>query len=362
MKQQKFKSALLVMLTLVLVSATAVAITWATTDGKGTNVKKNTFVNTPNIALQLAEDTWNGQDFGSVDTVAPTGTDSITTPITSTAFAHNDDLGENKAKAYNAGDLIDKNPCLKNSTTSTHDTDYIRDPSETSGQVTYDEWVGMSVKYEIKMPATVYGPAAGNTGTGAEATPLSVTALGANNATGANEFIGKWLTFDSYTNFSAALATVRKGTSASNTDGFNLGNGTDSAAGAHNGQWTEYSSGNKTFFVYNNKIAQDKRTNTLFDFVKINEFASGADGYIYATAGGSAVRLYKINIKGATYTYTDNNSVQQTATVDTDNYVYISQLPEFKITLKGYAVQGDNVANLDAAKTELEALRAAENS
>ena len=125
MKLKKIRNALLVVLTLALVSATAVAVTWAYTEGNFGSAE-NTFTN-EDIAAELTEWEWDGDK----STVDSTSTHQINDKTTST-------LGMNIAKSYSPSQTIPKNPSISNiSDTSENSTD---DPKE---------WVAMTVRYYI---------------------------------------------------------------------------------------------------------------------------------------------------------------------------------------------------------------------
>ena len=76
-------------------------------------------------------------------------------------------------------------------------------------------------------------------------------------------------------------------------------------------------------------------TTTLFDCVKINdvsqEWVDTGAGYL------GLIQLYELHIEGL-----DESGD------DFDQTIYVTALPEFRIDLAGYAVQGDNVAYGDA--------------
>lgn len=122
--KKKIKSAFLVVLTLALVSAAAVAITWAF-DAPEAKLgdKTNTFTS-GNITTQLTERAWDNSKSDD-----DTGSDY-----------DNKDLGQTKAKNYMPGASIPKNPKMTNN--SEHDINeyvairasfYIMVPKETSG-------------------------------------------------------------------------------------------------------------------------------------------------------------------------------------------------------------------------------------
>lgn len=123
MKLKKIRKALLVVLTLALVSATAVAVTWAFTEAKLTG-KDNEFHN-EDISAELTEWEWDGKP-SSVDS-DPSHTITSGTPT----------LGEELAKSYSPEMTIPKNPSISN----------ISDTSATGTEPT--EWVAMTVRYYL---------------------------------------------------------------------------------------------------------------------------------------------------------------------------------------------------------------------
>lgn len=105
--------------------------------------------------------------------------------------------------------------------------------------------------------------------------------------------------FTSYDQFAAAIATV-----------------SSDKGGTFNSAWT--GNGTKTVFFYNSTLNNYASTETLFDKVTINNITPNASGEYTFTVG--------------------------TETVKTD------ALPQFNITLNGYAVQADGISNVEAAK------------
>lgn len=100
--KQKIKGAFLVVLTLALISAAAVAITWAFNAPESTmGTKVNTFTS-GSITTALTERAWNNTKADD-----DTGTDYATA-----------DLGETKALNYVAGQAIPKNPKMTNTSTN----------------------------------------------------------------------------------------------------------------------------------------------------------------------------------------------------------------------------------------------------
>ena len=121
MKLKKFRNALLFALTLALISATAVAITYAL--GKSIGSAENTFTNEPTIKVDISEVDWDNS----------TGYNEAT---------HNTntyELGRVKAQKYYAGAVIPKNPKLTNTSTANN-----------------SEYVAMTVVYKVKIDGTWY--------------------------------------------------------------------------------------------------------------------------------------------------------------------------------------------------------------
>ena len=104
MKLKKIRNALLVVLTLALVSAASVAITFALTDTMNTITNELT---SKSIAVQLSEQKWDG--------VPGTGETDLQLPT--------ENLGETKANGYQLNTVIPKNPSLYNS--SAEEPEYV---------------------------------------------------------------------------------------------------------------------------------------------------------------------------------------------------------------------------------------------
>lgn len=160
MKLKKIRNALLVVLTLALVSATAVAVTWAYTEGSFSNAE-NTFTQ-EGITAQLTEKLWDG---GKPDN------DSVNLPSTTVK-------GETMALSYSPNMTIPKNPSITNNSDSSNTTS--NDPAE---------YVAMTVRYYLT------------------------------NDEGATRYY-----FSGYTAFKNAIAKVQFSNSGTVTDGFNTNN------------------------------------------------------------------------------------------------------------------------------------------
>ena len=344
MKLKKIRNALLVVLTLALVSATTVAITWAAkTKVELADDKTNEFTNNPNIGLQFRELTFDtlpfGTDRSADDSNVPksgnlTDDQKQTLPdgsqITTAAG-----LGYNMARSYSTNDYIPKNPQLRNST-NTQNADDGSNPFDSSNELngsTSDEWVALGVKYTLNIPATVYKKDDSNAEhTGADAAhAITVTPVSAGTSNTA--YAGDTVTFDNYTDFTTAIATVgyvasdatNKALSASTT-GIRAGTTNNTET------WKDISTGTKgTLYMYNKIVQQNGVTTTLFDTVHINNVAQR-----YVNTGSGVLNLYELTITAKTSAATNNQL--------TSEVIYVSTLPQFEIDLKGYAIQADNVS------------------
>jgi len=111
MKLKKIRNALLVVLTLALVSATAVAVTWAASDTF--NSVTNTF-NESSIDVDISEVHWNGTP-STWSTTSGTAETNPNIPV--------NDQGKTIAAKYTQTDNIPKDPVLEN--TSTDEDEYV---------------------------------------------------------------------------------------------------------------------------------------------------------------------------------------------------------------------------------------------
>lgn len=218
MKLKKIKNAFLFVLTLALVSAAAVAITYALGTSMGT--AENTFTSEPNIDVEISElDFDNSTGHGET----PHPNDYV--------------LGQEKALKYYPAAIIPKNPKLTNTSPASN-----------------DEWVAMTVEYQVKIGTT-------------------------------------WYTYPGYSEFKSALASVQ----TSGTNEFNTTN------------WEEKTGSNGKVFYYKSKLAKDGNTATLFNNVIINStFTMSGTNYVItyynegsaATANVSTLPDFRINLKG----------------------------------------------------------------
>ncbi len=340
MKLKKIRNALLVVLTLALVSATTVAITWALAT-KDISPVTNKFTSNPEIKLEFQEPTFDAKTWGEertpTDSSVPTGATTNDWPTGSDAPAKPelpdgstidipDNLGYNKARKYTSESIIPKNPQLRNSTNVTFTTDNYQQNGTTS-----DEWVALKVKYSLTVTASTFKATSGNTGTGDDKSdPILVEAF---TPTGT-------LVFDTYDDFSHAIASVGyipAGATAANKA---LDKALDDQRiGTTGDTWRDISDGKGTLFMYNRKLttASDatRKTDTLFDCVRINEMTQK-----WVKSGEATPELYYVfelrgKIGESTVGVLGNSGSYQT--------VYMQNLPDFDISMSGYAVQGDNL-------------------
>lgn len=137
MKSNKIKNVLLIALTLVIVAAASVAITYAAVSAN-LGSKDNTFSN-EEITVEISEQKWDGEPgTGETDEDIPT-----------------EELGSEIAKSYSPNMIIPKNPMLTNI-------------SDTTAAVGADpkEWVAIKATYTAKI--TVNGTVTEYTYTGTQ--------------------------------------------------------------------------------------------------------------------------------------------------------------------------------------------------
>lgn len=254
MKSKKIKNTLLVVLTLAIVAAASVAITFAAVSAN-LGSAENTFSN-DEITVEISEQKWDGTP----------GTGETNLNITT------EKLGKTIAQSYSSEMIIPKNPMLTNI-------------SETAGTVGGDPKIWVAIKATYTAEIKVDGVTTEYTYTGSL--------------------------------FEQAIAKLYTGEDKDTaTEGLGTG-------------WSANS--DKTVFYYADTVANRNSTNRLFDFVKINA--------IEPEASGTYAGKYKILAPNGSNLYAD-------------------ELPEFHITLKGYAVQYDttNVDTAVKAKTPLDTL------
>ena len=132
MKLKKIRNALLVVLTLALVSATTVAITWAYVN-QGLGTKDNKFTNSDKINIDITEPNWTGsipdnQKYTSGEGYTPGDVVTVATG----------ENGEELAQGYYPGKQIPKDPRITNISTA-------------SGDGT-KEYIGAKLVYQVKLP------------------------------------------------------------------------------------------------------------------------------------------------------------------------------------------------------------------
>lgn len=136
----KKKRAGLVLTSLLIVAVIAVGMTLAflaTTTG----TKTNAFSSNRNINIQLREDQWDGYTFDNKDGDSTTGDEAIEGRKKDMA------LGVNQAKAYLPGQIIPKNPTVRNNNEDKNGVEtrvalkvsyYLKNEDGTEEQVTYN--------------------------------------------------------------------------------------------------------------------------------------------------------------------------------------------------------------------------------
>lgn len=130
--KKKIKRTLLIVMTLVLVSAAAVAITWAAAaDVAQKNLgEKNNVFTSGNITTELSEVRWNKKP-GTNDSRSE-GSNPNDTP-------KDGEDGETKAKNYVLGGVYEKNPKMTN-----------------TSEDNIEEWVAIKVTYAVTIDGTTY--------------------------------------------------------------------------------------------------------------------------------------------------------------------------------------------------------------
>lgn len=128
------KKSLKMLIALVAVAVVSMGITFAYLNST-TETKTNTFSSNKELKVELREATWDGYEFGS-ETIP----DGLTANPAITGEAA-DALGVNLAKAYVPGQVIPKNPTVKNTGDSTDGV---------------DEYVAIKVQYYIESTQVSY--------------------------------------------------------------------------------------------------------------------------------------------------------------------------------------------------------------
>ena len=240
MKLKKIRNALLVVLTLALVSAATVAITWAYINKTFTEVP-NTFTNNENIALDITEPDWDGEiksgkAYTSGNGYAPG--DAVTTGITK---GEND--GKTLADSYYPGLDIPKDPRITNISNPTTTDNAVKAASQ--------EIIGANLQFIVKNGATEYA-------------------------------------YPSYDAFKKNIATVKYSTSK--TPGYN-------------GNWKQFDTNDDLNLYFTETVGWKGQTDHIFDWVTINPVNSedvGA-GKTYATLDDVSVDVDGIYTDGTKY-------------------------------------------------------------
>ena len=234
MKLKKVRNALLVVLTLALVSATTVAITWAYVN-QGLGTKDNKFTNSDKINIDITEPNWTGsipdnQKYTPVEGYTPGDVVTVATG----------ENGEELAQGYYPGKQIPKDPRITNISTA-------------SGDGT-KEYIGAKLVYQVKLP------------------------------TGENGAI-ETKTYPTYADFANNIAKVRYiDTANSNTvtDGYNP-------------NWAQFDDRD---LYFKNVVDQKGQTLTLFDYVTIIPSTASDDlSTVAASSNGIYTKGAQYSIK-----------------------------------------------------------------
>ena len=303
MKLKKIRNALLVVLTLALVSATTVALTWAYVN-KTLTEAENTFTNNENIALDITEPDWDGEikegkEYTPANNYNPG--DAVTTGITK---GKND--GKTLADSYYPGLDIPKDPRITNISNPTTTDNAVKAASQ--------EIIGANLQFIVKDGATEYA-------------------------------------YPSYDAFKKNIATVKY--SASKTPGYNA-------------TWAKFSDDDDLNLYFTKTVGWKGQTDHIFDWVTINPVNSedvGA-GKTYTTLNDVPVDdVDGIYTDGTNYSV---KVYDKTLNNGAGGYkrIQLTKLPDFDIKIKGYAVQsqpfgledGASIASNDDAKNALKSL------
>ena len=301
MKLKKIRNALLVVLTLALVSATTVALTWAYVKKTFTEVP-NTFTNNENIALDITEPDWfgevkEGKEYTSENDYAPG--DAVTTGI-----IKGNNNGEKLADSYYPGLDIPKDPRITN----------ISNPSTTDNDVkaASQEIIGANLQFIVKNGTTEYA-------------------------------------YPSYDAFKKNIATVKYG--AGKNDGYNT-------------TWKPLNDDDLNLY-FTKTVGWKRQTDHIFDWVTINPVSNDVgDGKTYATLNAVPVNVDGIYTDGTNYSVKVYDKTLNDGAGGYKRINTFTNLPEFDIKIKGYAVQsqpfgladGVSIASNDDAKNALKSL------
>lgn len=214
MKLKKIRNALLVVLTLALVSATTVAITWAYLNSTFTEAK-NTFTNNETINIDITEPDWAGEIETGKEYTEANGYnpgDAVTSGITKGT-----NNGAKLADGYYEGLDIPKDPRITNTS----------NPNTTDADVkaASTEIIGAKLQYVVKDDSTEY-------------------------------------VYPSYGDFKDSVATVKFSTSK--TDDYNTA-------------WAAFDD-TKLYLYHKAPIGWKGQTAHIFDWVTINDVTELGDG------------------------------------------------------------------------------------
>lgn len=271
MKSKKIKNALLVTISLALVAAASVAVTWAAVYVGSEMTKRENTLKSGELEEKLDEPWYTFTDHDNNTYTSDNLPDGYPdTVITSKK------KGEDIASAYNANTLIPKNPTLWNTKANSN------------------EFVAMGVRYTVTFGNQTYTDAAGTT---AATTLIFQDPDHGSSSTN----VGKYV-FDN-------IAELYK---------------TDTVSGTC-ADWTQDST-YPDLYYYEKALVNsgtDVATgNPLFSYVKIKNLTPNANGFYVIPVSSSQ-------------TY------------------YTKTLPQFKISLKGYAVDANSFAdNVTSATTQ----------
>jgi len=257
MKSKKIKNALLVTISLALVAAASVAITWAATY---VGDKLTPAVNTQtsgDLAIALDEPWYTFNEKHGTTNTSYTEEDSTKLPPHyPKTLVPSMKKGSTIAGAYNANTLIPKNPEIWNTDAGT------------------DAFVAMGVRYQVTFGADTYNNA--DLAAGHKVTGTSLVFDDSSNSS-----TDGWFVFNE-------IAQLMK------DDG--------STAGINTG-WTEDTSRTTNLYYYDTPVSKatgataDVATGApLFSFVKIKNLA--------AESSGTASGYYKIQVSNGNYYYT----------------------------------------------------------
>lgn len=327
--KKKMKSALTVMLTLALVSATAVAYTWATLVGAQMSDSQVNNFESPTAKVQISEDKFDGNTWGKATTDAhgltKGGDNKYTTPVTSTKLDDLSELGKAKAENYTVGMAIPKNPMVKNNNNALDTTNHLNNATTT---ITTDEWLGLKIDYKIQIKNGSNYLIYSLTDSDSDGTLDTATAITSDTGAPTGGTIsGNYYIFPNRSTFEIAIAKVSTdGTSAAaytlySADGARGDNLTEEASTDADGEATSVwraLDDTGTRFIWSHTVTAQNNTGSLFEYVVINNPITNTSQVI----GDDT--YYQITINSRTY--------------------WFKGYPAFQIDMTGYALQADGVA------------------